>query len=246
MRNDDSFEDDLRLEFSMMDGPAPTTSFVEHTVRRYRRWRSRRRLLMATPGVATAAGLGLALGLSGAGSPGPAGTGGSASVDAHHPSDANAVRLENHVFHLPSGFRLTAATTTACHPDAVPATNNPPHITGTPKEVRVYPYTTTQLATAVNSTGGCVVFAVTGSFTPTSATPNPYLPFTVSTPGVRQVDVDGDVAWLQTNPSPSETRPAYSLTVELPQANGQIQDLAVVSIGVSASELLTVISQGLS
>jgi hypothetical protein len=243
MWNDDSFEDELRLEFSMMGSVAPTAGFVEHAVRRYCRWRLRRRLMVATPGVAAAAGLGLALGLSGVGSPGPAGSGGPSSASASRPSDGNAVHLANLVFHLPSNFHLTAAATTACRAVAVPATNPPP-ITGVPKAVRLYPDSTTQIAAAANASGGCVYLALTAPFTPTTATPNPYLPFTTSTSGVRQVDVGGNVAWLRGGAEP--TRPAYLLTVELPQANGQMEDLAVGSIGLSTGQLLTLISRGLS
>lgn len=245
MLSDDVFEDELRLEFSMMDSPVPTAEFVEDAVRRYRRCRRRRRLLVVTPGIAAASGLGLALGLSGVGSPGPLNSGGPARAIAHAGSKVDSVQLANYVFHLPASFHLTDAVTTACRSYAVPATTAPT-MTGPPKAVRVYPYSTTQIAAAANSSGGCVYLALTASFTPTTATPNPGLPFTGTAPGVRQVDVGGDTGWLRASPSPSTTRLGYLLTVELPLGNGQMRDLAVASIGLNTHELLTIVSKGLS
>jgi hypothetical protein len=245
MWSDDKFEDELRLEFSMMDSPAPTAGFVEHTVRRYRRWRLRRRLLAATPGVVAATGLGVALGLTGvSGAPRPSDSARSSNASPHHPNRGTTVQLANYVFHLPSGFHLTDAVTTTCRAVAVPATN-PPVVTGAAKAVRIYPYSTAQIAAAADTNGGCVYLALTALFTPTTATLNPYVPFTGSTSGVRKFDVDGYSAWL-TRGANSSPEGGYLLSVELPRGNGQMQDLAVGSIGLSTTELLTIISKGLS
>lgn len=248
MWSDDTFEDELRLAFSMMDDPTPGAGYVERTVGRYRRWRLRRRLMVASPGVAAATGLGLALGLTGVGAPVAPGAGGPPGTRAHHPSEGGVVRVADYVFNLPAGFRLTAASTSTCLPDAVPATGAPPAEKGTPHAVRIYPtspYGTTQIATAANASGGCVRLAVTASFTPTPATPNPYFMLTASTPAVRQVTVGGDSAWLRTGALPTP-KPVYLLTVEVPQGGGAMRDLVVSSIGLSTRELLAVISQGLS
>src|SRR5579862_4960545 len=39
MLSDDTFEDELRLEFSMLDIPEPAAGVLQKTVRSYRRWR---------------------------------------------------------------------------------------------------------------------------------------------------------------------------------------------------------------
>ncbi len=251
LNDDDALEDEIRLEFSMTDCPPPSTAFVEHTVRRYRRRRLRRQALVGMPAAVAAAGLGLAFGLAGVGSTPRVGSGGSSggskSAVAGHPSDGTAVQLANYVFDLPSGFHPTDAVTTACRTYATyaePATT-PPVVTGTPGAVRLYPDTTTQIVAAANASGGCVYLSLTAPFTPTSATPNPYVTFTASTPGVREVDVDGDAGWLRAG-TPGTPGAVYLLTVQVPEKNGQTRDLVIGSSGLSSTELLTIVSHGLS
>lgn len=247
MSRDDPFEDELRLQFSMIDTPAPSERFVERTVRRYRSWRLRRRLAIAAPGFALAASLGVVFGLSGVSGPG---SGGSSSPNAIQLSDHGAIHLANYVFPLPRGFHVTAAATGACNAIAILRSHTlpPKDATGTvawtPKTVP-QSYSTVNLAAAATESGGCVQMALTNPFTPAAATQNSYLPFTGSSSSVRQVDVDGYVGWLTTG-STSWGKPAPQLTVVLPQGNGQMRDLAVGSSGLRASELLTIVSQGLS
>lgn len=246
MLSDDTFEDQLRLQFSMLDVPVPSAGAFEKAIRRFRRWRLRRRLLIATPGVVAAASLGVALGLGGGIGPG---SGGSSSSNAIHPSDHNAIHLANYAFHLPSGFHVTAAATSACQ--AVVTFGEKMRYTpgSVPKIARIItgagPYSTVKIASAANANGGCVEMALTRPFTPTAATENPYLGLTASTSSARQVDVAGYVGWL-TTVGTNEGQPALQLTVELQQGNGQMRDLGVGASGFSASELLTIVSHGLS
>lgn len=249
MSSHDPFEDQLRLEFSRLDVPAPSVGAFEKSVRRYRRWRLRRRLLVVTPGVAAAAGLGVALGLSGTSGHGPAR---SSSSKAVHLSGHNAMHLANYAFPLPPGFHTSSTATGSCRAvvtfeqkvritrGSVPKAPKTPNVV-TGKEIN----STFKIASAASADGGCVEMALTIPFTPTTTTENPYLGFTVNKPSVRKVDVNGDVGWL----TPAATNEGVStpqLIVELPQGNGQMRDLGVSSAGLSANKLLTIVSQGLS
>lgn len=108
----------------------------------------------------------------------------------------------------------------------------------------VEPPGSAQITAAASAMGGCVRMAVTVAFTPTTATRNPYLPYGL-TSNVRQVDVNGYVGWIGTAGT-SFGQPTLQLTVELPQANGQMRDLAFASSYLSADQLLTIVSQGIS
>jgi hypothetical protein len=95
------------------------------------------------------------------------------------------------------------------------------------------------MATGATADGGCLVMELSVPFTPTQATPNPYVV------GSQEVDVAGNTGWLGTT-NYSQGSDSIQLTVALPQANGQMRDLVVGSSGLSKSELVTVVTQGLA
>ncbi len=245
MSSDDTFEDQLRLEFSMLDVPAPSAGDFEKAVRRFRRWRLRRRLLVATPGVAVAASFGVALGLSGVSGPGP---GRSSSSHAYHLSIHDGIRLANYTFPLPSGFHVTASVTQACQAVVRFAErfNSTAGISAETllKDTGTWSYTTVKIASAASANGGCVRMALTGLFTPTVVTGDPSYLLTESSSS-RRVDVAGHIGWLTTRQT-NDGQPVLQLTVELPQADGRMRDLGVGSSGLNANELLAIVSQGLS
>lgn len=74
-------------------------------------------------------------------------------------------------------------------------------------------------------------------FTPTQSIPNPYAT------GSQEVDVAGDMGWITVA---NYDKGKVQLTVALPQANGQMRDLVVGSSGLTKSELVTVVTQGLA
>ena len=249
MSRDDPFEDELRLQFSMMDTPAPSERFVEQTVRRYRSWRLRRRLAFAVPGVALVVSLGVAFGLGGAGG---TGTGGSSSSNAIELSGHHAIHLDNYTFPLPKGYAVTTSATTATCPVVLVTTraaapSTMPNIsTGSAvwsPPVIAQPYrassssSTAHMAAGAGSDGGCLAMELSVPFTPTQSTPNPYAT------GSQEVDVAGDSGWLTVA---NYDKGTVQLTVAVPQPNGQMRDLVVGSSGLSKNQLVTVVTQGLS
>jgi hypothetical protein len=247
MLSDDTFEDELRLEFSMLDIPEPPAGVLQKTVRRYRRWRLRRHLLIAAPGVALAASLGVALGVSGVLSPG---SGGSRS-NALHLSDHHAIHLANYTFPLPKGYAVTSATTATCPvvllmtrpapPPTMPKISTGSTVWSPP--VIAQPYSasssssTAHMAAGAGSDGGCLAMELSVPFAPTQSTPNPYVT------GSQEVDVAGDTGWLTVA---NYDKGMVQLTVAVPQADGQMRDLVVGSSGLSKNQLVTVVTQGLS
>lgn len=246
MLSDDTFEDELRLEFSMLDIPDPAAGVLQKTVRRYRRWRLRRRLLVAAPGVAVAASLGVALGLSGVLSPG---SGGSRS-NAIQLSDHHAIHLANYTFPLPKGYAVTSSLTATCPVLLIMTRPTPPTMpnnsTGSvvwSPPVIAQPFSasssssTAHMAAGATADGGCLVMELSVPFTPTQSIPNPYAT------GSQEVDVAGDMGWITVA---NYDKGKVQLTVALPQANGQMRDLVVGSSGLTKSELVTVVTQGLA
>lgn len=252
MLSDETFEDELRLQFSMLDVPAPSAGALSKTVRRYRRWRLRRRLLVAAPGVAAAASLGAVFALTGVGGPagGPASRGKS-SENALHLSEVNAIHLANYVFPLPKGYAVSSSATATCPVVLITTRPTPPSTmpnisTGSAvwsPPVIAQPYSasssssTAHMAAGASSDGGCLAMELSVPFAPTQSTPNPYAT------GSQEVDIAGDMGWLTVA---NYDKGMVQLTVELPQANGQTRDLVVGSSGLSESKLVTVVTQGLA
>ncbi|MHB1554428.1 MAG: hypothetical protein ACYCSX_09285 [Acidimicrobiales bacterium] len=233
MWSSDPFEDELRLRFSLLDVPEPSTRVRNEATRRFRRWRLRRRLLVATPSVAAAAVLGGVLGLGG------------------FVGTRDVIRLANYTFPLPPGFHLTAASTGPCRAVVafreriiVPPGSSPIGAGTISITKGKGPYHTAKIASAAGADGGCVLMALTDPFTPASETGNPSYTLTAS-PSARRVDVAGHVGWL-TAARKDGGQADLQLTVELPQAAGQMRDLGVGASGLSANELLAIVSKGLS
>jgi hypothetical protein len=246
MLSDDTFEDELRLEFSLLDIPEPAPGVLQKTVRRYRRWRLRRRLLVAAPGVALAASLGVALAVSGVLSPG---TGGPRS-NAIHLSDRHAIHLANYTFPLPTSYAVTASTPSSCPvvlimtqptPPTMPKISTGSVVWSPPVIAQTYgassSSSTAHMASGATADGGCLAMELSIPFTSSRSTANPYAT------GSQEVDVAGDTGWLTVA---NYDKGMVQLTVAVPQANGQMRDLVVGSSGLSKSELVTVVSQGLS
>ena len=242
MLSDEAFEDELRLQFSMMEVPVPTSRFVDRAVRHYRHWWLRRRLLIASPAFAVAAAVGIVAGLGGLG-PGESNLNpGSAS-----PLGTASLHLARYSFPLPKGYQLTSLETSTCRalvvftgppPSGIPRTGAHPYTP--PNRAKLYSPSsstgTSEMAAAAGSDGGCVLMALTIPFTPTQTTSNPYVVG-------QKVDVDGYVGWLSTTNAPHGL---VQLTVQLPMVNGELQDLGIGARGLSAATLLTVVSQGLA
>lgn len=244
MQTAEAFEEELRLQFSMMDSPEPSPGFVEATVRRYRRWRLRRRLMLASPALVLAGAVGIVAGLGGFGLGQPA---------VKSEIGTASVRLAKFTFPLPKGYRLAAVDTSACRalviftspitPTslAAPSTGSRPY---TPPHVaQLYPPSsssqTSSMAAAAATNGGCLLMALTVPFTPTQSTANPYL----ASSG-QKIDVDGYAAWLTSSANASNG--SVQLTVQLPAGNGKFEDLGIGARGLSAETLLTVVSRGLA
>lgn len=238
MQTDEAFEEELRLQFSMMDSPEPSPGFVEATVRRYRRWRLRRRLMLASPALVLAA-VGVVAGLGGFG-------GGQPGVNPE--TGVASMRLARFSFPLPKDFRLASVETSACRALVV-FKGTPPSV---PPSTGAHPYTppdepqqylpsssaaTANMAAAASTDRGCLLMALTVPFTSTQATANPYVA------SGQKVDVDGYTGWLTTT---NATHGVVQLTVELPEGSGNFQDLGIGARGLSAATLLTVVSQGLA
>ncbi len=245
MQTDEAFEEDLRLQFSMMEAPEPKPGLIEETVRKYRRWRMRRRLMVASPAlmlagaVGTAAGLGV-FGGSGAGQPAVQSEIGTASM-----------RLARFTFPLPKGYQL-ASIDTACRAlvlftnptrTGLPTPSTGSHAYTPPRVAQLYPASsspqTSTMAAAAATDGGCLLMALSVPFVPTQSTANPYL----ATSGQR-IEVDGYAAWLTASANTSNG--SVQLAVQLPAGKGTFEDLGIGARGLSAQTLLTVVSQGLA
>ena len=247
MQTDNAFEQELRLQFSMMDAPEPTSHMVESIVRRYRRWRLRRRLVVASPALVVAGAVAIAAGFGVFGG----------SLD-HQPvakSEIAAVsmRLTGFAFPLPKGYRL-ASIDTPCRAlvvfksPVIPGTTGlatprtgaspytPPHV------AELYPAAsspqTSAMAAAAATNGGCLLMALSVPFSPTQSTANPYL----ATSG-QKITVDGHAAWLT---SVNASKGSVQLTVQLPAGKGTFQDLGIGARGLSAQTLLSIVSKGLA
>ena len=104
------------------------------------------------------------------------------------------------------------------------------------------PYGSPQIEALAAAKGGCVRMAITIPFTPNRSTQNPYLPLCFSTDSVRKVDINGYVGWLAIVGRVA-SHPITQLTIEMPQGNGQIRDVAISSTDLTLEDLLTVVSR---
>lgn len=238
MQTDEAFEQDLRLQFSMIETPGPRPGLIDETVCRYRRWKLRRRLRIAAPVVALAGAIGLVAAVGGVfanGFDSPViGRGGSASM-----------HLASYDFSLPHGYHLTSADTNACRawvifaaPTTAPRPAPGVDQSNPPDNPHLYPPSaspaTAEMAAAAGSSGGCLLMAITAPFTPPMGTANPYVAFG------HRVGVGKYIGWLTTAGS------LVQLTVELPESNGTVRDLGIASRGINATTLVTIVVRGLN
>lgn len=246
MPTDEAFEEELRLQFSMMEAPAPRPGLVEETVRKYRRWRMRRRLLVASPALAVAGAVGIVAGLGGFG-----GSGGRVPATNKPEIAAASMRLTRFTFPLPKGYQL-ASIDNACRALVIFSNPSPqlappgtgPYPYSPPRVSKLYPASsspqTSTMAAAAATDGGCLLMALTVPFTPTQSTANPYL----ASSG-QAINVNGYEAWLTASTGTSDGMGLVQLTVRLPAGNGKFEDLGIGARGLSAQSLLTIVSQGL-
>jgi hypothetical protein len=158
-----------------------------------------------------------------------------------------SLRLAGYSFQLPNGSRAVSATPAACAigagvtyatapADGVANANQP------------------AIAQAVTSGGGCVSMLLTDPYTPGSADA-PHEPFPVV--DQQQVQVGSDAGTIGTYqvigtdmtfngvavPSGTEH---VSLNIEIPAANGQVEDLDIAAAGISEQQLVSIASSGLA
>jgi len=222
MLNDEILELELERRFAGVQVLEPPPAFVEHTVREFRHRRRRSRVLALAVPVLAIAAVGLVLGIPG------------------HDTSGSSIRLANYTFHWPKHADLAASTEPRCLPVAafrapVVATPN----SSAPSVAHLFSFP--QVSSALTANGGCVVIALSDPFTPTAASPNPYVIAT----GAQTVVVGRFHGWLSTGTGYGGV-PLIQLTVEVPQGHGQMKDLAVGEQGVAISTLISVVTRGLS
>lgn len=148
-------------------------------------------------------------------------------------TNPEAIELADYTFPLPPGFHVSDAETGTCRAPVI--------FRGTVTR----PPGSRLMAAAASASGKCLRIVLTDAFTPTTSTPNGYLPFTKSTPDVHRVDINGFVGWIGVVGA-TFGQPLTQLTVELPQRSGQMRVLAVSSTDLRGEELFTLAFRGLS
>lgn len=229
----------------MLNILASGASAFRRTVLRLRSWPLHRRLLLETPAVVIVIVLVIGLIVGHVTVPG---SGGTRYSNANRSIGNNAIRLAHYTFHLPPDFHATTASTSVCNAWLIFG-ERIKYSSGSVPQLGILtgtgPYSTARIASAAGTDGGCVEIGVTRPFTPNALTANPNLGFEVSTSSVRRVVVAGHLGWLTTAPT-SHGPPMPQLAVELPQSTGQMRDLGLGASGLSANELLTIVSRALS
>lgn len=185
------------------------------------------------------------------------------SLTANGPSSSRGSRrgapvmqLASYQLRLPPRFRLSATAT--CHPYLLfkaPTAKWDGKLPGVPSYA-------TRIESAASATGGCVFMAALPPYAPTTATRDPEKAELLD---AQQVQIGHYDAWIGAIDASVATRaPADGavvlkpegprqalgretmLFVELPLPGGQAQDLVVGSSGLSRSELVSLVSNGLS
>lgn len=172
------------------------------------------------------------------------------------------LRLASYSLRLPTSYHQVDAAPLFSAPNALfgyepVAGATPPALQTQPSEPRI--------VAAVDQTGGWVSMALSGSYTPGE----PDAPFLLEKPSqAQQIQIDGYNAvigsgsWVdfRGRPVPGYGRaklsgqlPVYAsrqvqqvVVVSLPVPGGQAQDLAVIAGGLSESQLVSIVSEGLS
>lgn len=247
MLTDDVIEDRLRRHLN--ESLRPSGDLVTRVVHRHRRRRTAIRALPAAFAAVVVVVVVVAM----------SATPGAPSTRARVPGSSSPpgiLDLASYAFHLPSGYRLRSASRTSCR--AI-VTIGIPRATraGAPNRTALPPYGTGAIAAAAASSGGCVSMLLTPPFTPTGATPLPYLHHdraSTSSP----VDVGPYPAWLSTQgalrkglepphvATASGPLPYLQLSVEIPLGTGAYRLLDVGSQGISEAALVRMVGEGLS
>jgi hypothetical protein len=175
-----------------------------------------------------------------------AAAGGSPSVAA-----GPVMRLAPYTFQLPTGYKLTAATSASCHAFAIVAFPGRLHA----KDVR-NPSSETAMKAAASASGGCIVAVLAPTYAPTAAMPDPEAPG----PPVRPVQVGRyhgvitRTSFLVTTTDKKGIEHGFTpgwhsiteLFVRLPAAGGKMRDLVVGASRLSESALIRIAANGLS
>lgn len=175
-----------------------------------------------------------------------AAAGGSSSVAA-----GPVMRLAPYTLQLPTGYKLTAATSASCHAFAIVAL--PGRLNA--KDVR-NPSSEAAMKAAASASGGCIVATLAPPYAPSAAMPDPEAPG----PPVRPVQVGRyhgvitRTSFLVTSTDKRGiehglTRGWHSITelfVRLPAAGGRMRDLVVGASRLSESALIRIAANGLS
>jgi hypothetical protein len=167
---------------------------------------------------------------------------------------APVMRLASYSLRLPADYRLTAETTSDCptldvtfsrpesaapgHPGSRPA--------ATASRADVPQYASLD-ATQAHAKGGCIGMVLAPPYTPTAASPDPETEGLTGAHAVQVGRYKGQAGTSTLFAKPSDARSTLEwLYVEIPLANGQRQDLAVSSTGLSQSALISLVANGLT
>ena len=156
-------------------------------------------------------------------------------------SAAPVLKLASYSLRLPTQYRLTAAAASTCGPPMVIAA--PASGQGT----LTSPSYGLQVDAAGNAAGGCIFMVLAPPYTPTASQPDPEAFFRDS----QHVQVGPYVAFIWTGSltysrAPGDGPVETMLFVEIPLSGGQQQDLVVGEEGLSQSQLITLVANGLS
>lgn len=220
MLTEDELGDRLRGHFhDLTDGHVPAREVAASVIRGVRRRRFQKGALLGA--VAVVAGGTLA---------------GIANDSAHSPQGVT-LKLASYSFRLPAGSRLSATAVSSCMAEmevrhAKPGLN----IVG-------LPYSSRQIASAVTAQGGCVVMTLSVNYTPSSAIPDAFEPS-----GSSPTTVGKYHAWIDKRVAAPGTHwtSGVEVGVRLPAGDGTIHDLVVGARGIPVSELVNIVTQGLS
>lgn len=194
------------------------------------RWLGRRRGVLAGAAAVIVAAAGTAIPLS-------LGGGGSAPATP-------VLQLASYSLRLPTRYHLTSAVTSGCNPMVMWA--SPPG-DGGGSDATTPDYASGDVA-AATAAGGCLSMVLAAPYTPTASQPDPE----AITSQAEPERVGPYNAYIRTGslyylPQTGQYGPVEtSLYVEIPLANGEMQDLVVGAEGLSQSQLLALVANGLS
>lgn len=167
------------------------------------------------------------------------------------PAAGATIRMGSHTFRMPTGYRLTAATSAPCHPFAVyidPGGDK----TSTGKKATPLG----GMRAAASAAGGCLVFGLAPAYVPQPGAPDPEA---YTSHPVRVGKYHGYVFHMREyipKEGISEKAVRHGITpgwhhatnlwVQLPDGNGQLRDLVVGAAGLSDQALINLVANGLS